>query len=375
VPESADAARRDVETLLAEARALFDPAPNTIYLDAATYGLPPRPTVEAMHQAIDEWQSGRADWVARWDQAGERCRALFADLIGTTSSTIALLPTVSVGVGTIVASLQPGDEVLTPDDEFSSVLSPLLVQQQQQRIQVRTVPLDDLAAAITPRTRLVAFSLVQMHTSRTAALRQIVRAARSAGAQTLVDATHAIPFVPVADLMGEIDYLLCAAYKHLLCPRGVAFMHVAPERWDEVAPLLANWRSARDPYQGYVGGPLNLAPTAARFDVSLAWFSWYGGAFSLALLVEWQRQGLLEEPRRLARRLAAQLGLEEPLGSLVSVPVGDADAVRAQLAEAGIVGAPRATSVRLSTHMWNTAEQIDRAAAAIAPFTRVPAAT
>ena len=48
---------------LGEIRALFEPAPGTIYLDAATYGLPPRATVAAMHQAIDEWQAGSADWV------------------------------------------------------------------------------------------------------------------------------------------------------------------------------------------------------------------------------------------------------------------------------------------------------------------------
>src|SRR5437763_3267734 len=96
-----------VDDALAEIRELFDPAPGTIYLDAATYGLPPRPTVAAMHQAIDDWQSGRADWIRSWDQAGERCRAAFAQLIGTTSRTIALLPTVSVGVGVVAAAPEP----------------------------------------------------------------------------------------------------------------------------------------------------------------------------------------------------------------------------------------------------------------------------
>ena len=36
---------------LDEVRAFFEPAPGLIYLDSATYGLPPRPTVEAMHRA------------------------------------------------------------------------------------------------------------------------------------------------------------------------------------------------------------------------------------------------------------------------------------------------------------------------------------
>ena len=90
---------------LGEARALFDPAPGTIYLDSATYGLPPRPTVEAMHRAVDEWQAGTADWVRAWDMRGEDCRAAFGALIGVPKECVALLPSASVGVGTTAASL------------------------------------------------------------------------------------------------------------------------------------------------------------------------------------------------------------------------------------------------------------------------------
>jgi selenocysteine lyase/cysteine desulfurase len=95
---------------------------------------------------------------------------------------------------------------------------------------------------------------------------------------------------------------------------------------------------------------------------------------SLRLLAEWQRAGLLAEVVDLARRLAHQLGLAEPHGSVVSVPVDDAEAVRVDLSAAGIKAAVRAGSVRLAPHVYNTVDQIDRAAQAIAPFVRVPAA-
>src|SRR3982074_2222955 len=117
----------DVADALADIRALFDPSPGTIYLDAATYGLPPKPTVQAMHQAIDDWQAGRADWVSRWGMRGEACRASFGELIGAPAETIALIPTVSVGVATVAAALKAGEEVLLPDGEFTSVLFPLPV--------------------------------------------------------------------------------------------------------------------------------------------------------------------------------------------------------------------------------------------------------
>jgi selenocysteine lyase/cysteine desulfurase len=211
---------------------------------------------------------------------------------------------------------------------------------------------------------------VQSQSGRAADLAAITAAARRHGARTLVDATHAVPFVPVTQ---PVDYVVCAAYKHLLCPRGVAFLYVAREHWDVVPPVLANWRSARNPYGHFYGGPLDVADDAARFDVSLAWFSWAGAAVSLELLADWHRQGLLDDVVALARRLAGQLDLPEPAGSVVSVPVGDAEAVRAALAQSGIKGAVRAGSVRLSPHVYNTVEQIDRTAAALGRFVSQPA--
>jgi kynureninase len=96
----------------ADARSAFELAPDTTYLDAATYGLPPRATVEAMQDALSAWSTGSADWVTDWDQPAEATRAGFADLVGVPPSTVALHPAVSVGVGMVAATLRPDDEVL-----------------------------------------------------------------------------------------------------------------------------------------------------------------------------------------------------------------------------------------------------------------------
>jgi selenocysteine lyase/cysteine desulfurase len=356
-----------VASRLSEARALFDPAPELVYLDAATYGLPPRPTVAALERAVQRWQSGEADWVAEWDQKGDACRAHFATLIGGRPEEVALIPAASVGVGLVAASLPAGAEVVVPDDEFTSVIFPLLVAAERSGVRLHRVPFAALAEAIGPETHLVAFSLTRSQDGDTASLGQIVTAAGQHGARLLVDATHAIPFVPVAPWVSEIDYLVCHGYKHLLCPRGVAFFHVREERWPDIAPWLANWRAGDPPYARNYGGDLShLAPDARRFDVSLAWQAWAGAEPSLALLVEWQRQGLLDEVTVLARRLAAGLGKPEPPASIVSVRVPDAEAAEAALAEAGVRCAARGGNIRLSPHIYNTEEDIDRAVEALA---------
>ncbi len=154
----------------------------------------------------------------------------------------------------------------------------------------------------------------------------------------LIDATQGVPFVDVSSFIGRVDYLVCAAYKHLLCPRGVAFLYVREDHWDELSPHNANWRAADSPFGRYFGGPLTLASDAARFDVSRGWMAWVGAIESLRLLLEWRKQGAFDEVRALARALADGLGVEPPQASLVCVPIDDAERVRAGAGRRGREG-------------------------------------
>jgi selenocysteine lyase/cysteine desulfurase len=338
-----------------------------IYLDTATYGLPPRPTVEVMERALKGWQSGTANWIEDWDQPSDRCRADFAALVGTHAANIAYIPAASVGAGVVAVSLRAGDEVVVPVDEFTSTLYPLLVA-ARRGASVREVAFDALADSIRPGTRLVAFSLVQMQTGKTADLAAICARAAEVGAQIFVDATQAIPFVPVADLLPQIDYLVCAGYKHLLSPRGTAYFYVRADRWDALEAHNANWRAADQPFNRYFGGPLSLSENAARFDVSRAWMPWLGASESMRLLASWRESDVFEGVRRLADRLAEGTGLPKPGSSLVCVPIEGAEKARDALKQAGVKASVRGTSIRFSPHVYNTEADIDRAIEAIAPF-------
>ncbi len=351
----------------AAARALFHPAPRSIYLDTATYGLPPDPTVAAMGEAIAAWQAGTAHWKDDWDEPLEVTSALFADLIGAPHGTIARIPQASVGTGLVAAGLGPGDEVVVPEDEFTSTLYPLLVA-ERRGARIRQVPIDALAASIGPRTTLVATSIVQMQTGRMADLPAIVERAEAVGARVLLDGTQAIPFVPLAAHLPRIDYLVCSGYKHLLMPRGASFLYVRPDRWESLEPLNANWRAADLPFGRYFGGPLHLAPDAARFDVSMGWITWMGAMASLRLLLDWQRQGLLAGVVALARDLAEQAGVPHAGATLVSVPTPDPVAAGVALGRAGIKAALRGTGIRFAPHVWTTEAEIAVAAQTIAPF-------
>ncbi len=330
--------------------AMFHRDPGLTYLDTATYGLPPEPTIRVMREALDSWQAGTAGWV-EWDQQSERARVAFARIIGAPPSRVALLPSVSVGVGMVAAALRPGDRVVVPAAEFRSVLYPLLVARERGVDVVEVEDLDRLVEAITPGTKLVAITLVQMQNGRVLPVREIAERAEAVGAQVLLDATHGVPFVPLGDVIERLDYVLVAAYKHLLCPRGVAFLVVRDDHVGRLPASMASWRASDAPYTQFFGGPLALADGAARYDASLAWHPWLGAAESLELLVEWQAAGALEEPLRLARDLADRLGIPWGGATLVCPPIDHAERVRAVLAEQRIKAAFRGTALRFSTHV------------------------
>ena len=350
---------------------MFAPAPGITYLDAATYGLPPTATVEAMERALAGWRSGTARWVDDWDRPAEAARGLFAELIGASAADIALIPSVSVGTGLVAASLRPGDVVVVPDDEHVSDLFPLLVA-ERRGVTVRAVPFAALPDAIEPGTTLVAASLVQMQTGRVADLGSITRRAAEVGARVLIDSTHATPFVEVADHI-EADRL--SRLPRVQAPprrEGLCIPIRTGDRLDDLEPTHANWRGAPDPWSKFFGGPLELADDAGRFNVSLAWLPWVATVESLRCVTAWRREGALAHVLALATRFAGALDREPQGASLVCVPVAEPERVRAALDRERIRAAVRGSGIRFSVHVWNDDDDIERAVDAIRPFLPAP---
>ena len=161
---------------LTDAQAFWTPA--GVYLNTASYGLPPRTAWDALQDALDDWRGGRTSW-EHWGEPAEAARASFARLVGVPVETVAIGPNVSTFVGQIAASIPDGSRVLAPDVEFTSLLFPFLVQ-EHRGVTVRLVAAHELADAIGPDVDVVAFSAVQMATGEVADLGAIASAAARA---------------------------------------------------------------------------------------------------------------------------------------------------------------------------------------------------
>jgi selenocysteine lyase/cysteine desulfurase len=353
----AEAPEIDGWSNLAAAQAEFDP--DVIYLNTASLGLPPRRCLQALQAVQERWRSGLAS-PPEYDVPLEAARSAYAGLVGVNPAQVALGSQVSVFAGLIAAALPAGSEVLVADGEFTSIVFPFLAQ-AGRGIQVRQVPLEHLADAVTPRTTLVSVSAVQSADGRLADLDALVDACAANGARILLDTTQAVGWLTVD--ASRFAYTIGGGYKWLLAPRGTCFFTVNPELSDELIPHTANWYAGEDRWESLYGGPLRLASSARRFDVSPAWHSWIAQAPALDLLTEIGPAVLQAHSLGLANRFRAAVGLPPGNSAIVSM-VADA-AVSERLRQAGVVGSVRAGRLRLAFYLYNTEADVDLTAAAV----------
>jgi selenocysteine lyase/cysteine desulfurase len=189
----------------------------------------------------------------------------------------------------------------------------------------------------------------------------LASAAEHHDALTIVDGTQACGWLPLD--ASRFSVVIAGGYKWLCHPRGTAFMAVAPELRDRLVPLAAGWYAGENPWETCYGTPLRVAADARRFDVSPAWFNWHMAATTLEAFEQLGVAQIHEHDVALAERLRAGLGLEPRGSAIVSFEPRAGAAER--LAQAGVKASVRAGRVRLSCHLYNTAEDIDRALEAL----------
>ncbi|MEW1779374.1 aminotransferase class V-fold PLP-dependent enzyme [Streptomyces sp. NPDC086777] len=348
------------ETFESLVRAEF--APKTIYLNTASNSLLPARTVAALHEAALLRAEGRP--LTPLYEDVEACRAAYARLAGVPVTRVAAGASVAAHSGVIAASLPAGAEVLTAEDDFTSVLNPFHVRGD---LKVRAVPLERLADSVRPDTALVAVSAVQSADGRLADLPALREAAGAHGARTYVDFSQAAGWLPM-DADGY-DFTASVSFKWLLGPHGVAFL-VLPEDFGGLTPLLAGWVAGEEPWLSCYGPVAELAHSARRFDLTHALFTFAGLRRSLDLIEELGMTAVHAHDVGLADRFRAGLAalghepVPAPGSAIVSVP--GLGGRQPALSRAGIEVSDRAGNLRAAFHLFNTPADVDRLLDALA---------
>jgi L-cysteine/cystine lyase len=349
-----------------EARASFPVLERYAYLQAGSVGPLARGTLAAM-AAEEEWAldygRGSLERFTRLLEMREELRADVAALVGVSPELVALTASTTDGCNIVLAgmALGPDDEVVTTTDEHFGLLGPL--HASGARVVVAEPDPERIAAAVTPRTRLLALSHVLWTTGAVLPVHEL-RA--STGLPILVDGAQSVGGIPV-DATG-LDYYTISGQKWLCGPEGTGALVVSdPDGLRVGHPSYLS----QDGYEH--DGSFEPRPGAARFDPNLTPGADTAGLrAAIQAIPEWGYERATEMAERFRERLreaGCDVVVPRQRATLVSwrIPADDSEGLVAALAEAGVIvrDLPGRGLVRASVGWWTSDHDLERLVAAL----------
>ena len=211
-----------------------------VFLDGPGGTQVPQQVIDAIadYLARDNANTGGAYQTSRnTDRMIAEARAAMADFLNCDADEIvfganmtALTFAMSRALG---RELGPGDEIVLTLLDHDANFSPWkALQEEDKGVAIRTVkfnPADctldmqDLAAKIGDRTRLVAVGYASNAVGTINNVAEVVRLARQAGALSYIDAVHYAPHGPIDVRALDCDFMVCSTYKFFGPHLGVLY--------------------------------------------------------------------------------------------------------------------------------------------------------
>jgi selenocysteine lyase/cysteine desulfurase len=353
------------------------------YFNQAALGLIPVPTIEAMDLFLKQTAQFGNLYLSDDQEAAilDGVRLAGAEVLGTSSSAVAVVAGASEGLGQVTSLLEPEHgTVLLVGSDFPSVTYPWLAAAERRGIKLRFIDdradrdlTQDLVEAVDPTTVVVAFGVVQYATGTRVDAGRVAERAHEVGARVVVDAAQ-LAGAGVVDTIGwGADALVTSGYKWLSAHGGVALLALAPDLVLRL-PGLVGWKGAQRPF-AFDPLSLRLADDARRFELStMSYASAIGLESSMAMLSSLGFERIDQHARRLATHLidrVAELGwrpfrpLSDPSAAshIVSLRhAGHDPGVTAErlASESRIICGGRAGGLRISLHAYNDGDDVDR---------------
>jgi isopenicillin-N epimerase len=360
-------------------------------MNAANLCPAPRPVVESIERwsrALDSDPSpGTRE---KLPVAREESRRLMAEFLGVTPEEIVLTRNTSEANNLVSSglTLKPDDEVVAFADNHPSALRAWQLKGERAGFRVIVVPqvnphpgaehyLDAFTRALTPRTRVLAFSHVTNTTGDLLPATELCRIARERGVLTLVDGAQTFGVLAVQPAEIGADFYTGSAHKWLCGPKETGILYVRREMQDRLAPSIISL------YAGRVGASRTLEAMGQRDEPALAAL---GDAVGFQARIG--RERIEQRARELAQALMDGLrtlpGLTlwthpDPARSAAVVSFQPGSLNPQRLATAlyqrdRIVCATRGgqdrPGIRLSPHLYNLASEVERTVEAIGRYLR-----
>jgi selenocysteine lyase/cysteine desulfurase len=366
-------------------RAEFPIFEHTTYANSCSQGALANRVRAAAEEWLTGWDENGAEWEF-WVERNEAARSAFAGLLHAEPDDVAVTTSVSQGVSALVSALDLTGErnrIVISEYEFPTVGQIAHAQELRGAAVVHVtpeadgrIPLERFANAIDERTALVCCTAVSFRSGHRHDVSAISELAHRSGALLLADSYQAIGALEVDVRTLGADVVTGGTVKYLLGTAGLGFMWLRRELRSELLPTQTGWFADEDIFAMSIADYSPHA-TARRFDSGTPPVpSLYPGVAGMDLIAEVGVPAIEVHVRGLVDRLLA--GLDE-LGATVATPRASAErgplvcvvstapnALVDALAAERIVTSTRDANLRISLHLYNVEEDVDRIVDALA---------
>lgn len=166
-------------------------------------------------------------------------RVSLASLIGCASDEIAWYQSAAGAINQFAfgIQLQAGDEVLIWDQEYSSHLYPWKEACDQAQAQLKVLkseanlatPTEKYLAALSPRTKVAAFSWVQFSSGSRMDTEAVIKECKKRGILVFVDVAQGLGIHPCNLWQCGVDAVAGGSHKWLVSPVGVGYLAIRKE--------------------------------------------------------------------------------------------------------------------------------------------------
>ncbi|MGW5686722.1 aminotransferase class V-fold PLP-dependent enzyme [Nonomuraea sp. NPDC003754] len=385
-----------------QVRELFTIDPDLIHLNTAGLGSAPRPVLDVIGGADRVYARSPRDPFA--DTALTDVRESLAGGLGCEADELAVVPSATDANARILAGLdlREGDEIITTDHECYTVRAPLCQLRDRRGVVLRelTPPVgagqraeeivELVRSAITPRTRVLQWAGITLTTGAAFPTAELVELARRHDLITVLDGSQVLGHVPLRLRELGVDFLSASGSRYQCGPMGTGLIYARnrplplPVFWPIVSLLypLRDGLPARPHDLGRLLQQSDSADLSRAQGLRIACELWdrigrdrirrhvleLSAHLKERVVHHWGRAALLsplDDPR-----LHSGLVAFDPFGG--SADIGEFVQLKRQLAdEHGITveitrfARPgvrdELPAVRVSPHLYNDVEQIDRA--------------
>ncbi|EZQ02080.1 cysteine desulfurase [Candidatus Acidianus copahuensis] len=303
-------------------------------------------------------------------------RQKISKLINSEPQEISFIPNTSYGINVIAHSLlSKGDEVITDSLEFPATVYPF-IKLKSKGIKLNLIDVtpydieDKIISQLNDRTKLVVISHVSFNTGVKIDVKRISEEIKKVGGYILLDVIQSLGTtkVDVKDL--NVDFAVAGGYKWMMSPQGSGFLYVKNELIKD--PPFYGWKTSKN-YLDFDAKSFSLEEGPRRFEIGTIDIAANLGMAKSAEILQEHNSEIEKRVKELSDHAidsATDKGLEvitpkEKKAGIVVVKTENPRKVSVELMGKGIITSPRGNGIRISTHFYNTLEEVEKTISSI----------